>query len=88
MDQDFKKIIFDGSVLVSINVIYHLPDYENLINHFYWQTLDIRPTYPRVKRFLKFWRKEIDARIKEVIVSDEPHIPNIQWRNGILLNID
>lgn len=87
-DPDFKKIIFEGYTLVSVNVLYFLPDYDGLVNEFFWQTLDLTPQYPRVKRFLRFWRTEIDAKIKEVVVSEVPQIPNQKWRHGIILDLD
>jgi uncharacterized protein Usg len=31
-----------------------------------WQTLDLAPQYPRIHRFLNFWRSEIDAVIHSV----------------------
>ena len=88
MDSDFHRIIFEGQTLVTVNVLYFLPDHQSLVNEFYWQTLDISPKYPRVHKFLRFWRKEIDAKIKEVVVCEVPRIPNPKWRNGIILNID
>lgn len=56
--------------LVTVQVFYFIPGYSYLINEFLWQTLDRRPRYPRVHRFLDFWRREIDAVIKEVTISD------------------
>jgi len=85
---DFKKIISNGSVLVSVNILYFLPDQESLLNEFFWQTLDICPQYPRVHRFLNFWKKEIDAKIKEVVISDTPHLVQPKWRNGIVINFN
>jgi len=87
-DPDFKKIIFEGYSLVTVNVLYFLPDYSHVINSFCWQTLDLTPQYPRIRRFLKFWQTEIDAKIKEVVLSEMPQIPNQKWRHGIILDLD
>lgn len=67
--------------VVTVQVYYFIPDYRSLINEFIWQTLDLRPRYPRIHRFLDFWRREIDAVIKEIIIS-ESAIPPI-WRRVI-----
>lgn len=69
--------------LVTVRVIYFLPDYHDLIQEFLWQTLDQRPRYPRVQRFLDHWRREIDAVIKEIEIS-ELNTPQ-QWRHGIII---
>jgi uncharacterized protein Usg len=37
-----------------------------LADRFVWQTLDLAPAYPRIHRFLDFWRREIDAVIHSV----------------------
>jgi len=89
MESDFQRIIFRGETLVTVDVLYILPDFQHICNSFIWQTLDLSPKYPRVHRFLDFWRKEIDAKIKQVIISEaSSRIPNQKWRNGIILNLD
>lgn len=69
-------MISDGGVinleteLVTVQVYYWMPDYNNIIQEFLWQTLDISPHYFRVHRFLNFWHKNIDAIIQEVNVAN------------------
>ena len=55
--------------LVTVHVYYWMPDYNNVLNEFIWQTKDIVPEIPRVHKFLNFWHAEIDAVINEVQVS-------------------
>jgi uncharacterized protein Usg len=69
--------------LVTVRVVYFLPDYHDILQEFLWQTMDLRPRYPRVQRFLDHWRREIDAVIKEIDICElntEHH-----WRHGIVL---
>jgi uncharacterized protein Usg len=68
--RDFGDIFCHGYTLVTINVVYYLPDYTSLINEFIFQTLDKKPKYPRIERFLEYWRQEVDAVIKDVNISD------------------
>lgn len=70
IDQDFEKMFNQGYSLVTVNVIYFIPDYNSLVNEFMWQTLDIQPKYPRVMKFLNFWQTEIEAVIKEIQLAD------------------
>ena len=58
-----------GWRLATAEVIYYLPDHPSLLQSFVWQTLDIAPRYPRIHRFLEFWRREIDAVIHSVQVA-------------------
>tara|TARA_B110000046_G_C13015745_1_gene408639 strand:- start:2768 stop:3019 length:252 start_codon:yes stop_codon:yes gene_type:complete len=54
---------FDEDQLVTIKVVYHMPDYVHVLNEFIWQTHDIIPKFPRIQRFVKFWIANIDGPI-------------------------
>jgi uncharacterized protein Usg len=58
--------LLKGERLTTAEVLYYLPDHPNLLQRFTWQTLDLAPEYPRVHRFLDFWRREIEAVIHSV----------------------
>ena len=64
--------------IVTVTVLYFIPDYTALLNEFVWQTVDVKPRFPRVHRFLDYWHHEIDAVIKDVTLCDvayrEDHI--------------
>jgi uncharacterized protein Usg len=56
--------------VASVQVVYYIPDYLNIVNEFIWQTEDQLPEYPRITRFLDYWDKNIDGPIKEVYIYD------------------
>jgi uncharacterized protein Usg len=56
--------------LVTCQVFYYMPMRKGLIQEFVFQDYDFIPKYPRMTRFLDFWRREIDAIIQEVILSE------------------
>ncbi|MGA0602234.1 protein usg [Caulobacter sp. KR2-114] len=58
-----------GERLTTTEVLYYMPDHPALLQRFLWQTLDLAPDFPRVHRFLDFWRAEIEAVIHSVTVS-------------------
>ena len=58
------------NTIVTLNVLYWMPDYTHILQDFIWQTADIRPEYPRVHRFLNYWHNNIDAVISEVNIAD------------------
>jgi uncharacterized protein Usg len=61
--------LFDTDRLVTIQVIYYMPDYKNIVNEFVWQTHDVLPKYPRSMKFIHYWYSDIDAVIKEAYLS-------------------
>jgi uncharacterized protein Usg len=67
-DRDFEAQI-NGGRLTTAEVLYYMPDHPKLLQSFLWQTVDLAPEYPRVHKFLDFWRKEIDAVIHSVSIS-------------------
>jgi uncharacterized protein Usg len=56
----------EGWRLATAEVLYYMPDHPALLQSFVWQTLDLAPRYPRIHKFLDFWRREIDAVIHSV----------------------
>jgi uncharacterized protein Usg len=58
-----------GKRLATAEVLYYMPAHPSLLQSFLWQTLDQAPDFPRIQRFLEFWRREIDAVIHSVTIS-------------------
>ena len=65
-------VILEKKVIATVNVLYYMPDYRNIVQEFLWQTKDVKPDYPRVHKFLNFWHHEIDAVIQDVQITSEP----------------
>ena len=65
---DFQAQL-QGKRMTTAEVLYYMPGHPSLLQSFLWQTLDVAPDYPRVHRFLEFWRKEIEAVIHSVAIS-------------------
>ena len=63
-------MILIRNTIVTLNVLYWMPDYTHILQEFIWQTADIRPEYPRVHKFLNYWHDNIDAVISEVNIAD------------------
>jgi uncharacterized protein Usg len=63
-------ILIKRKVLVTLNVYYWMPDYENILQQLVWQTMDVKPKYPRVQKFLNYWHNNIDAIVNEVQICD------------------
>jgi uncharacterized protein Usg len=71
-----------GQRLTTAEVLYYLPDHPSLIQSFVWQTLDLAPRYPRIARFLDFWRREIDAAIHSIRVGQAGEVRAADWKSA------
>jgi uncharacterized protein Usg len=86
MQNQEMALRLQGWRLATAEVLYYLPDHPSLLQSFIWQTLDLAPSYPRIHRFLDFWRAEIDAVIHSVqLASGETLAPaKVQTASVIL----
>lgn len=76
METDEFALRLKGWRLATAEVLYYMPDHPKLLQTFIWQTLDLAPAYPRIHKFLDFWRAEIDAVIHSVrLASGEQLAP-------------
>jgi uncharacterized protein Usg len=58
------------NTIVTLRVLYWMPDYKHILQEFIWQTADVRPEYPRVHRFLNYWHDNIESVISEIYIAD------------------
>ena len=65
-------MIIQNKVIATVDILYWMPDYQDILQQFIWQTTDVNPEYPRVHKFLNFWKENIDAVIAEVKIADSP----------------
>lgn len=68
VDHDFS-VQLTGRRLTTAEVLYYMPGHPALLQSFLWQTLDQGPDFPRIHRFLDYWRREIDAVIHSVSIG-------------------
>lgn len=66
METEEFSLRLQGWRMATAEVLYYMPDHPTLLQSFVWQTLDLAPRYPRIHKFLNFWRAEIDAVIHSV----------------------
>lgn len=87
MHADELTLRLQGWRLATAEVLYYMPDHPALLQSFVWQTLDLAPQYPRIHRFLNFWRREIDAVIHSVrLASGETLAPARLTRTDVILH--
>ena len=59
----------EGFGLTTAQIVYHLPDYRELLQEFIWQHIDQAPTFPRLLTFLDFWQSELDGKLHSVTIA-------------------
>ncbi|MBN8827888.1 MAG: hypothetical protein J0H68_04200 [Sphingobacteriia bacterium] len=68
-DLTSKTIANDTYKLLTIEILYYLPDYPSILQTFVLQKLDLHPNYPELNKFLDFWSQNIEAQINSVTIS-------------------
>jgi len=58
-----------GYRLTTAEIIYRLPDHPVLLQSFIWQKFDLAPDFPELRKFLDFWRANLDGALHSVNVK-------------------
>ncbi|GAB5470610.1 MAG: usg protein [Rhodospirillales bacterium] len=58
-----------GYRLATAEILYYMPDHPAVLQSFVWQHYDLAPNYPRLGRFIDYWRREIEAVLHSVTVG-------------------
>ena len=59
-------LFFPKLELTTTEILYHIPDYPNVLQTFVWQTYDTAPQFPRVVKFLDFWTRSLEGVLHSV----------------------
>jgi uncharacterized protein Usg len=67
---------FQDYRLTTAEILYHLPDYPDLVQSYLWQSLDRIPDFPKLNRFLGSWDGTREGKLHAVRIDyvglDEP----------------
>lgn len=66
--------------LTTAQIIYHMPDHENVLQEFIWQEYDIAPDYPTLQGFVNFWIEKIEGKLHSVYVAHQKLITSSDHR--------
>lgn len=84
-DVDFRTVFLGdraGYGLATANILYHMPERPKLLQTFVWQFYDVAPDYPRLEKFLDFWRAEIEGIIHSVEVAHRQMVSGAEYRHA------
>ncbi|MFL1875154.1 usg protein [Hansschlegelia beijingensis] len=65
---DFE-LQMQGYGLITAEILYRMPDHPKLLQSFLWQDYDQAPEFPVLRRFLDWWRKELEGVLHSVRVA-------------------
>ena len=74
------ELQLQGYRLTTTEILYHMPDHPAVLQSFILQKLDQAPEFPVLRKFLKFWDDEIEARIHSVRVASNGLISPVEMR--------
>lgn len=78
----------EGYTLATAEIIYRMPDHQELLQSYIWQEYDLVPEYPELQRFLKFWTENLDGPLVSVTVGSRELFKRGEWRHvGTLLTL-
>ena len=75
----FEKQL-DHYRLTTAKILYHMPDFQELLQEFVWQDYDIAPQFPQLTKFLDFWVREIEGELHSVYVAEKKLITTGDYR--------
>jgi len=69
-----------GYRLTTAEILYHLPDYPDLLQSFVWQNLDKAPSFPRLMKFLDHWEDHLEGPLHSVRVAHAELIKPMEYK--------
>lgn len=78
-DPDFRRQL-DGFSLTTAEITYRMPDALDLLQIFVWQDYDMAPRFPKLRKFLDFWTRELDGPIHSVRLANSNLIKPAEMR--------
>jgi len=55
--------------LTTAEILYHMPDHPAVLQSYVWQSLDLAPKFPELRKFLDFWTRSLDGKLHSVRVG-------------------
>lgn len=68
VSKDFVRQL-EGYGLTTATILYGIPDHPKLLQTFIWQEYDLAPRFPMLRKFLDFWRRELEGPLHSITVA-------------------
>jgi len=71
---------FEDYRLTTAEILYHLPDFPDLLQTYVWQSLDRVPDFPKLNDFLAFWERELEGKLHSVKIAYVGVVEPVDWQ--------
>ena len=79
VDPDITRQL-SGQQLTTAEILYTLPDYPMLLQTYVWQDYDWSPRFPALRRFITFWKRDIEGRLHYITVSVRDALGDVAFK--------
>jgi len=66
--------------LTTAEILYHMPQYPDLLQSYLWQSLDRVPDFPKLNDFLTRWEGRLEGKLHSVRIGYVGIIQPMDWR--------
>jgi uncharacterized protein Usg len=66
--------------LTTAEILYHMPQYPDLLQSYLWQSLDRVPDFPKLNSFLTRWESRLEGKLHSVRIGYVGIIQPMDWR--------
>jgi uncharacterized protein Usg len=73
--------------LTTAEIMYRMPDHPAILQTYIWQDMDLAPAFPVLRRFLDFWRRELDGPLHSVRVTSARLVRPPSFRQSATLRL-
>ena len=77
--EDFRRRL-ENTRLATAEILYRLPDHPSVLQSYVWQDLDQIPSFPVLKRFLRYWERELEGKLYRVRVAAADSVRGADWQ--------
>lgn len=77
------ELMLKGYGLTLAEITYRLPDYQSVLNTFTWQDYDLAPHYPKLNKFIDFWKEKIEGPLHSVRFTHQKLLKGGEWQNVV-----
>ena len=81
MPETVPRHAWDDYGLITAHILYGMPDCPSVLQTFVWQTYDMAPEFPELRRFLDFWQEKLDGPLFSVAYTHRRLIAPNEWRS-------
>ncbi|HEX9791055.1 MAG TPA: Usg family protein [Kiloniellales bacterium] len=82
LDEDFREYEEDlqDYRLTTAEILYHMPQFPDLLQSYLWQSLDRVPDFPKLNSFLERWEGRLEGKLHSVRIGYVGIIHPMDWR--------